>query len=90
MAEIVAQLLTDGAVIARDVAVDLTTETHDPSGTRWHGRLMVPATVTLTLGTRCELHFADGRRGEAEITRLGYGRAREPIRVFFRGQSPLR
>lgn len=90
MADTLLQLLVEGAVIARDVPVELTTESHDPSGTRWHGRLLLPAAVTLTLGTRCQLHFADGRRGDAEITRLGYGRASEPIRVFFRGQSPLR
>lgn len=89
MAEVIAELIVHGTVLARDLPLELTTDAHDPDGTRWHGRFQVPSATTLALGDRCVLRLADGRRGEAEVTRLGYGRASEAIRVFFRGRSPL-
>ncbi len=89
MIELVASLLVDGEPLARDIAVELTTEPHDPDGTRWHGKLKVAATVPLSLGRRCTLRFADGREGTMEVTRLTYGRRFEDIRVFFRGRGRL-
>lgn len=90
MADLTAQLLAEGAVLAESVPVELTTDPHDPDGTRWHGRFQIPPRMTLAIGSRCLLRLADGRQGEIEVTRLAYGRATDDIRVFFRGQGPLR
>jgi hypothetical protein len=89
MVELLATLLTVGQPLAQDITVELVTEPNDPGGTRWHGRLKVPARTPLSLGQACDLAFQDGRRGSMEITRLTYGRGTEDIRVFFRGRSPL-
>lgn len=89
MPDLLASIFAGPEALAHQVPVELVSETHDRDGTRWHGRLKVPARVPLSLGQRCELVFADGRRGIMEITRLTYGRASEDIRVFFRGQTRL-
>lgn len=87
MSEITASLSKDGTVLADRLSVELTVE--GDSASRWYGDFKVGPKVPLALDTTCLLIFADGRRGEAQITRIAYAGPADPIRVHFRGKSAL-
>lgn len=87
MSEISASLSKDGAVLAEQISVELTVEGSAPS--RWYGSFKVGPKVPLALDATCLLTFADGRQGEAEVTRIAYAGPRDPVRIHFRGKSAL-
>lgn len=87
MSEITASIAKDGAVLAESVSVELTVE--GSSASRWYGNFKVGPKVPLSLDATCLLTFADGRRGEAQVTRIAYAGPRDPVRVHFRGKSAL-
>lgn len=87
MSETTASLAKDGLILAEQVSVELTVE--QGSAPRWFGTFKLGPKVPLSIDARCVLTLADGRRGEVQVTRIVYAGPADPVRVHFRGQSPL-
>lgn len=87
MSEITATITKDGAVLAEGVSVELTVE--GSTASRWYGVFKVGPKVPLSLDATCVMTFADGRRGEAQVTRIAYAGPRDPVKIHFRGKSTL-
>ena len=87
MPGILASLQLDQTLLAEGINVELTVEGGDEG--RWHGTFKLGPSVPVSLGASCTLIFADGRRGQIQVTRLAYGGRKDDIRVHFRGEGKL-
>lgn len=87
MSETTASISKDGTLLAEQVSVELTVEGN--SASRWYGTLKVGPRVPISLDAIWVLTFADGRRGEVQVTRIAYAGPADPVKIHFRGKSSL-
>ncbi len=85
MSETSATIIRNGEMLAEQLGVELTVE----GSARWFGSFKLSGKIPLPLDSRFTLVLTDGRKGEAQVTRVAYAGPRDPVKIHFRGVDTL-
>ncbi len=85
MSETSATIVRNDATLAEQLSVELTVE----GSTRWFGSFKLSGKLPLPLDSRFTLILPDGRKGEAQVTRVAYAGPHDPVKIHFRGVGTL-